>query len=55
VTETITWTRAKLNRLKTAIEEAKKQGEEVFTFEGHTLVLTYAYYLAEHLERQLGE
>jgi len=52
---TIKWNRQKLNRLKEAIRDARIEGQEVFTFEGHTLVLTYAHYLAQHLDSQLGK
>lgn len=50
----ITWTKPKLERFKQAIAEARTNQEEVFDFEGHPFVLTYAHYLAQHLDSKLG-
>lgn len=54
ITNTINWTRPKLNRFKKAIESASEQDDHVFAFEGDTFVLAYAKYLAMHLDSKLS-
>ena len=39
----------KLNRLKTAYNNAVKSGQNSFIFEGHELLTNYAKYLIEYL------
>jgi hypothetical protein len=51
---TITWTRAKRDNLARAYYAAHDAGEPSFTFEGHTLVTMYAWYLLKYLEQHFG-
>ena len=46
----ITFTKAKLARLKKAYDKARLQGEHQFMFEGKALITDYAKYLIEYLE-----
>jgi hypothetical protein len=46
----ITFTRAKLERLKKAYDRARLKGEHQFMFEGKALLTNYAKYLIEYLE-----
>lgn len=54
IPDTVTFDRAKLRRLKNAYRAAMTRGEQQFTFEDHELLVTYAKYLIEHLERELA-
>ena len=47
--------RATLNRFKQAYEKAKKDGDEIFTFDGVELLVTYAKYLIAHLENNIKD
>jgi hypothetical protein len=46
--------RNKVLRLRLAYDHAMLTRQNVFTFEGHTLVTQYAYYLLEYLEDKFG-
>jgi hypothetical protein len=48
--KTINFTRAKTEELRTKYSEAVKNGLEMFLFEGHQLVTSYAKYLLEYLD-----
>ena len=48
----INFDRPKLTRLKTASEQAKKNGEDCFTFDGEKILVSYAKYLIEYLESE---
>ena len=45
----INWTRNMLKRFRTVYTEAVLQGDEQFTFDGHTFITRYAKYLIEYL------
>lgn len=46
---------AKARALRGAYDAAARGRAETFQFEGHTIVVGYAYYLLEHLAGVLGE
>jgi hypothetical protein len=50
----ITWDRAKRDQLRKAYNAALAAGKEVFQFEGHDLLVSYAKYLLEYLDSRLG-
>ena len=45
----IDWTPAKRDRFRVAYNEAVTNQREVFVFDGHTFLTTYAGYLLEYL------
>lgn len=47
--DAISFDASKALRLRQAYNEARAQGAEVFTFEGHTFLVAYAKYLLEYL------
>lgn len=49
------FTPAKLRALKRLYNAAAKKGYDQFTFNGRTLLVTYARYLIEYLETQFKE
>ena len=49
-TETLTFTKDRLARLKDEYAKAKEAGLEEFNFDGYDFLIGYAYYLIEHLE-----
>jgi len=49
----ITFNDLKLKEFKKAYEFAAKNEQEVFTFENHEFLVTYAKYLIEYLEGEL--
>jgi hypothetical protein len=51
--DTVTFDRAKLERLKTAYQNALKDKAETFWFEGKEYLVSYARYLIEYLETSL--
>lgn len=51
----VVFDRAKLKRLKRAYKAAHENGKEVFIFEGREILTSYAKYMIEYLNRQLGE
>ena len=46
----VTFDLPKIVRLRTAYEQAVREGKEQFTFEGHDYVTDYAKYLLEYLK-----
>ena len=53
--QTIEFTPEKLRRFREAYDKAKMNPlTDVFEFEGHEFVLTYAHYMIEYLEQKLG-
>ena len=48
--ESILWDRAKLDRFKKRYDEAVKNNEVEFEWEGHQFFTRYAFYLIEYLE-----
>ena len=51
---TITINFATYKKLKKAYQEALKNNETIFIFEGHELLINYAKYLLQYLDMQLG-
>lgn len=49
----VSFDRAKTDRLKLAMKEAKDQGRESFVFEGNEFLVAYAEYLVEYLDGYL--
>ena len=49
-TETLTFTKDRLARLKDEYAKAKDASLEEFSFDGYDLLIGYAYYLIEHLD-----
>lgn len=49
----ITWTRELRDKFAVAYEEAVAQRKDVFTFDGHEFVTSYAKYLLQYLDSQL--
>ena len=49
-TETLTFTKDRLARLKDEYAKAKEAGLEEFNFDGYGFLIGYAYYLIEHLD-----
>jgi len=47
---TITWDIHKLAQFKVARDNAIKAGKDVFSFEGHEVLVSYAKYLIEYLD-----
>lgn len=52
---TITWTRAKRDKLRAAYKRARKDDLDTIMFEGHLLVVGYAKYLLEFLDMQFAD
>ena len=52
MSETINFNRLKLAEFKIAFEEAKKQNEHYFMFDGHEFFIGYAKYAIEYLENE---
>lgn len=52
---TVTWTRDKADKFKTAWTEADDAEKESFIFEGNEYLVTYGRYLLEYLEHIFGE
>jgi hypothetical protein len=50
----LTFTPEKRDQLREAYEKAKAAGAEVFTFEGHELLVAYTKYLLEYLDSMFG-
>jgi hypothetical protein len=55
MSETINWDRAMLARFIVAYLDAVSKDQEVFTFDGHDFLVSYAKYLLEYLQSQLGQ
>jgi hypothetical protein len=51
----ITWDRTKRDGLRKAYEAALAAGKDVFQFEGHDILVSYAKYLLEYLDGMLGK
>ena len=49
-TETLTFTKDRLARLKNQYAKAKEASLDEFSFDGYDLLIGYAYYLIEHLD-----
>ena len=49
-TETLTFSKARLARLKDCYASAEAEGKEEFEFDGITLLIGYAKYLIEYLD-----
>ena len=52
---TVTFTREKRDALRRAYDAATHANVEQFMFEGHVLLVAYAKYLLEYLDRKLGK
>ena len=53
MSDTITWDRAKLERFRAAYVMANIERKDVFKFDGHDFVASYARYLIMYLDSQL--
>lgn len=53
--EVIEFDRPKYNRLQISYKQAVVDGKDVFLFEGHELVTSYAKYLLEYLKLKFNE
>lgn len=54
----MTWTKPRLERLKTAYARALNEGmtkHQAFKFEGYVMIVAYAKYLIEYLDYKLEE
>lgn len=49
----ITWTRELRDKFAAAYEEAVRQHKDVFTFDGHEFVTSYAKYLLMYLNERM--
>jgi hypothetical protein len=54
MTDNISFDRAKRDALRDAYEAAKAAGQEVFQFDGHDILVSYAKYLLEYLDGRFG-
>lgn len=54
-TPAISFNREKLKKLKQQYEIAKQKNSELFLFENHEILTTYAKYLIQYLEKELGD
>lgn len=50
----IEFTREKLEQFKRELKTAKKNGEQMFIFEGHEVLVTYGEYLIQYLETKFN-
>jgi hypothetical protein len=51
----VTFTPAKAARLRKRYEQAVRDGEDQFTFEGNEILVSYAAYMLEHLDQQFHQ
>ena len=52
---TIAWDRAKLERFRKAYKDALEKPGDVFAFDGHQFVASYARYLIQYLDSVFAE
>jgi hypothetical protein len=55
MTDSVTFTLEKLERLRIRYAQARLKNEEWFVFDGNEYVTNYAKYLIEYIEKKLGK